>query len=153
MITGVGTAVVRREPAAIVAFVTDLEQYKRADHKIGRVLVNERRGDRFFLRHDGALRGIPGPPVSLELRVTETTATQIRVVYQAVPTFPSRFVVDFFGGFDLDVVEGGTRVVHTENFRFYLPFSVVAEPLLRDWLQRDIEAEMVRMKQILEDEG
>ena len=140
MITGVGTAVVRREPAAIVAFVTDLEQYKRADHKIGRVLVNERRGDRFFLRHDGALRGIPGPPVSLELRVTETTATQIRVV-------------DFFGGFDLDVVEGGTRVVHTENFRFYLPFSVVAEPLLRDWLQRDIEAEMVRMKQILEDEG
>jgi hypothetical protein len=140
VITGVGTAVVRREPAAIVAFVTDLEQYKRADHKIGRVLVNERRGDRFFLRHDGALRGIPGPPVSLELRVTETTATQIRVV-------------DFFGGFDLDVVEGGTRVVHTENFRFYLPFSVVAEPLLRDWLQRDIEAEMVRMKQILEDEG
>ena len=95
MITGVGTALVRREPAAIVAFVTDLAQYKRADHKIGNVLENERRGDVFFMRHDGKLRGIPGPPVTLELRVTTTSATHTEVRYQGVPTFPSRYVLDF----------------------------------------------------------
>jgi hypothetical protein len=146
MIEAVGDVVIRRPSEAIIAFVTDLEQYKRADHKIGRVLATSREGDAFLMRHDGTLRGIPGPAVSLRL----TVEGRSRVRYEAVPTFPSRLLLTFDGGFELTDVEGGTRVVHTERFRFRAPVRWVAEPFLRAWLANDVREEMARMKMILE---
>ena len=117
MIEGVGEAIVRRPPEAIIAFVTSLEQHKRADLKIGRVLESRREGDVLFMRHDGKLRGIPGPAVSLEMVVVGTTSVR----YRSVPTFPSRLVLDFDGGFELHHTADGTRVIHTERFRFFAP--------------------------------
>ncbi len=146
MIESIGEAVIARAPADIVAFVTDLERYKLADHKIGRVLEQRRDGNRIFMRHDGALRGVSGPAVSLEM-VLEDPLT---VRYRAVPTLPSKLILSFDGGFDLRETPAGTHVVHTERFRFHLPLRVVAEPFLREWLARDIAGEMVRLKQLLE---
>ncbi len=147
MIEGVGVAVIARPAADIVAFVTDLERYKQADTKIGRVFEQRREGNTIFMRHDGHLRGIPGPAVSLRLVVADDLSS---VRYRGVPTFPSRFVLDFEGGFELSPVEGGTQVVHTERFSFFAPFSFVAEPLLRTWLQDNVRDEMVRLKQFIE---
>ena len=149
MIAAIGEAVIRRPKEAILAFVTDLEQYRRADWKIGKVLECRRDGDVFFMRHDGKLRGIPGPAVSLEMTVEGNT----RARYRAVPTFPSRLVLTFDGGFELTDGDDGVHVVHTENFRFHVPFRWVAEPYLRAWMLNDIREEMARMKEILEAEG
>lgn len=146
MIEGVGEAIITRPPEAIIAFVTDLEQYKRADWKIGRVLESRRDGDVIFMRHDGKLRGIPGPAVSLEMRIEGSTSVR----YKAVPTFPSRFVLSFDGGFELSATSNGTRVVHTERFRFFAPFRWFAEPFLRAWLANDVKEEMARLKELLE---
>ena len=118
VIEGIGAAVIARPPAAIVDFVTDLERYKLADHKIGRVLEQRRDGNRIFMRHDGALRGVPGPAVALEMVIEDA----LTVRYRAVPTLPSKLVLTFDGGFDLRETPEGTHVVHTERFRFHQPF-------------------------------
>jgi hypothetical protein len=149
MIEGVGEAIVRRPPEAIIEFVTDLERYKRADWKIGRVLESRRDADRFFMRHDGTLRGIPGPPVALEMIVSGRTS----VSYRSAPSCPARLVLTFNGGFELSELPEGTRVVHTERFQFYAPWRWIAEPYLRAWLARDVREEMQRLKAILEAEG
>src|SRR6185295_1563807 len=149
MIEGVAEAVVRRPPDAIIAFVTDLERYKTADWKIGRVLESRRDGDRIFMRHDGTLRGLPGPAVALEMTVHGLTSA----TYRSVPTFPSSWMLTFDGGFELTETKEGTRVVHTERFRFFYPWRLVAEPFLRTWLAADIAEEMKRLKEILEAEG
>lgn len=146
MIEGVGEATIACSPADVIAFVTDLERYKLADHKIGRVLEQRRDGDRVFMRHDGTLRGLPGPPVALEMTIEGTRSAR----YRSVPTFPSRLVLTFDGGFELETTPDGTRVVHTERFRFHLPWRLVAEPFLRAWIANDVAEEMVRMKQLLE---
>lgn len=149
MIEGIGAAVVNRSPEAIIAFVTDLETYKLADLKIGRILEQRRDGTRIFMRHDGTLRGIPGPAVSLEMVIEGRTSVR----YRSVPSFPSRFVLTFDGGFDLEETVEGTRVVHTERFRFFAPWRWVAEPFLRAWIAADVSAEMVRLKAILESQS
>lgn len=148
MIEGIGEAIIDAPPEAIIAFVTDLESYKRADWKIGRVLESRRDGDRIFMRHDGRLRGVPGPAVSLEMTIEGTS----RVRYRSLPTFPSKWVLTFEGGFELSPADGGVRVVHTERFRFHAPFRWVAEPYLRRWLANDVAQEMVRLKELLESE-
>jgi len=149
MIEGIGEALVRRPPEAIIDFVTDLERYKKADWKIGRVLESRREGHRIFMRHDGTLRGIPGPPVSLEMTIEGSTSVR----YRSVPTFPSKWFLTFDGGFELSEVAGGTHVVHTERFRFHAPWRFVAEPFLRTWIAEDVPKEMARLKAILESEG
>jgi hypothetical protein len=149
MIEGIGEAIIRRPPEAIIAFVTDLDQYKRADWKIGRVLESRRDGDRIFMRHDGKLRGLPGPPVALEMTIDGTRA----VTYRSMPSFPASRVLDFDGGFELAESAAGTRVIHTERFRFFAPWRFVAEPFLREWLANDVREEMVRLKDILESES
>jgi hypothetical protein len=148
MIEGIGEAVIARPPEAIIAFVTDLNRYKRADWKVGRVLEQRREGDRIFMRHDGTLRGIPGPPVSLEMTVDAPRAVR----YRSVDSFPSSAVLTFDGGFELTPADGGTRVVHTERFRFLVPWRWVAEPFLRNWIMEDVREEMVRLKALLESE-
>ena len=146
MIEGVGEAVVLRPPEDIIAFVTDLERYKTADWKIGRVLEQRREGDRIFMRHDGTLRGVPGPAVALEMVIEGRTSVR----YRSVPTFPSSAVLTFDGGFELAETGEGTRVVHSERFRFHAPWRFAAEPVLRAWLAEDVRAEMRRLKDLLE---
>src|ERR1043166_3024565 len=156
MIEGRGTAVIRRAPADIIAFVTDLNTYKKADWKIGRVNEHRREVDAagaavFVMRHGGTLRGLPGPPVRLRMRVD---ADGNGAHYQSDGGV-ARFFLTFDGGFDLESVVdvdgvAATRVTHVERFRFHAPWRLVAEPFLRAWIKRDVEAEVVRMKALLE---
>jgi hypothetical protein len=149
MIEGVGEALIRARPEAILAFVTDLERYKLADWKIGRVFETRREADAFFMRHDGKLRGVPGPSVALRMVVIGKAAAR----YHSVPTFPSRLFLTFEGGFELTETPEGTHVVHTERFRFFAPWRWIAEPFLRDWLAEDVRQEMKRLQVLLEAES
>lgn len=146
MIEGVGEAYIHNSPESIIAFVSDLELYKLADWKIGRVLLNKREGSRIIMRHDGKLRGIPGPAVSLEMITDHKTYAR----YRSLPTFPSRYVLTFDGGFELQETPRGVHVIHTERFRFHRPWRWLAEPFLRDWIAADVRQEMIRLKELLE---
>ncbi|WP_438032540.1 hypothetical protein [Sorangium sp. So ce204] len=55
-------------------------------------------------------------------------------------------------GFDLDETAVGTRIVHTERFRFFAPWRWVMDPFLREWLARDVREEMGRLKTLIEAE-
>ena len=52
-----------------------------------------------------------------------------------------------------DLGDRTTRVFHREALDPPTPVKWLIEPLLRDWLAHDTPAEMVRLKQLLEDGG
>ncbi|WP_437622908.1 SRPBCC family protein [Sorangium sp. So ce1151] len=137
-----------KPPESIIDFVTDLHRYKLADWKIGRVLGMRREGDRIWMRHDGKLRGLPGPPVTLEMTILGRHAVR----YRSLRSFPACLFLTFEGGFDLDETAMGTRVVHTERFRFFAPWRWVMDPFLSEWLARDVREEMGRLKTLIEAE-
>jgi hypothetical protein len=151
MIEGRGTVVIKKPAAAVLAFVCDLEKYKRADWKIGRVYEQRRlTSSSFFMRHGGTLRGLPGPPVALVMTLDAGGAHYQSAGGGGV----ARFFLSFDGGFDIEPVDGGAavRVTHVERFRFHLPWRLVAEPFLRAWIQRDVEAEVLRLRDLIEAE-
>src|SRR6185436_13182617 len=105
MIEGRGTVVIRRPAADIIAFVTDLNTYKKADLKIGRVFEQRREVDAdgcvvFVMRHGGTLRGLPGPPVKLRMRVEKDGSG----AHYRSDGGVARFFLTFDGGFDLEPV-------------------------------------------------
>ena len=61
MIVGEATTTVSVPPSEVFDFVLDLNRYRQADHKIGRVGAMHRTGDTGTVRFSGRIRGLPGP--------------------------------------------------------------------------------------------
>src|SRR5437773_11353586 len=61
MLSAEATALIRRSPRDILEFVLDLERYRQADTKIGRIDFVERNGNAGRARYAGTMRGLPGP--------------------------------------------------------------------------------------------
>jgi hypothetical protein len=59
-------------------------------------------------------------------------------------------VLDFEGTFECEASGNGTIARHREAFAFKRPWSWLAEPLLRRWLEADTAEGMVRFKQVIE---
>ena len=145
MIVGEATVTVPQSPIAVFEFVLDLERYKQADHKIGRIGAVERDGDRGSARFSGRLRGIPGPsgtyPFTLSgsrLEFGAPTAGLVRLL-----------LADFQGSFECEETDDGTVVTHREVFEFRRPWRWLMEPYLRKWLSGDTAQEMVRLAELL----
>ena len=149
MIEAVGKIIINRSPKSIIDFVSDIYSYKYADLKINKVFSSYSiENNKYIISHNGYLRGIPGPTVSLEMTVDKDN---LSVLYKDIPTFPSKYFLKFNGGFELAQVPNGTQVIHTERFNFKFPIKLIAEPFLKDWLQSDINKEMFRLKHLVED--
>lgn len=144
MIIGEATTTVAASSQDVIEFVLDLERYRQADHKIGRVGAVDRNGDHGTATFAGRLRGLPGPSGTYPFTMTESTLT-----FGSPIAGMARWFLGFEGTFDCEEVPEGTRVTHREVFDFRRPWSWLAEPLLRGWLQRDIADEMVRLKTLL----
>jgi hypothetical protein len=146
MLTVEGSVVVRRPPGAVLDWISDLERYRRADTKIGAVL----RQDPDLVRYRGRVRRLPTP-------VMENTVHRDgdrSLAFRGSPRHWMRHVLDFEGTFTCEPVDGGTRVVHRESFGFKpAPARVLLEAWLRRWLQRDIEDEVVRLRELVEAES
>lgn len=141
------TRVVPATSQEVLEFVLDLDRYRQADTKIGRVIrpVELDADDEGTTRYWGRLRGTPPMPdtnlVSLR-RWSELTFT-------GAPGQPARLVLDFTGRFTCAEVDEGCRVTHGYEMRFRRPFRWVYEPLLRRWLQTELDAELERVGAIL----
>jgi Polyketide cyclase / dehydrase and lipid transport len=129
----------------VVEFVLDLERYRQADRKIGRVGEIQRDGDTGTVRFASRVRGLPGPSGVYPF---EVTATGLR--FGSPVAGAARWFLDFEGTFDCEETGDGTVVRHREAFEFKRPWRWVAEPLLRRWLEADTADEMVRFKQLIE---
>jgi hypothetical protein len=145
MIVGEATAVVNVPPSEVFDFVLDLRRYRQADHKIGRVGKIKRDGNAGSVQFSGRIRGLPGPSGVYPFAVTPSSLRFGSPVAGA-----ARWFLDFEGLFDCEVTEHGTVVRHRETFMFKRPWSWLAEPLLRRWLEADTATEMVRFKELIE---
>ena len=148
MIVGEATATVSSKPSEVFEFVLDLNRYRQADHKIGRVGTIDDQGDHGTVQFAGRIRGLPGPNGTYPF-----TRTSSRLRFGSPIAGPARWFLDFEGTFDTEETADGTFVTHREVFSFKRPWSWLAEPLLRSWLENDIIDEMVRFKEHIERGG
>ena len=144
MISGEGTALIRRPARDILEFVLDFERYRQADTKIRKVHGVERNGNEGVLRYSGRIRGIPTPMVEHAWRLIPYSRLEVRSLTRDL-------LLDRFAGlFTCEETAEGTRVTHRETFVFHPAVSGLIERFLRGWLARDVATEVGRMKDILE---
>ena len=146
MIIGEATTTIRRPAKEILEFVLDLDRYREADHKFHRIHYVERHNNHGVAKYSGRLRGIPTPSEVQEWRLEPWH----RLEFRSRPSLWPGMIARFEGFFECDETTEGTSVRHREAFDFHPPFSWIAVPFLRSWLQKDIEDEVVRLKRLLE---
>ena len=145
MIVGEATATVAVPPSDVFDFVLDLERYRQADRKIGRVGPTTRDGESGTVTFSGRIRGLPGPSGTYPFTLDPT-----RLRFGSPIRGLARWFLDFEGTFDCAVGPEGTVVTHREVFEFKPPWRWLAEPLLRSWLESDTAEEMARFKELVE---
>jgi hypothetical protein len=145
VIVGEATTTVTAPPSEVFEFVLDLNRYRQADRKIGRVGELHREGDRGTVRFAGRIRGLPGPS-----GVYPFTLTDKRLQFGSPIGGAARWFLEFEGTFECEEAASGTVVTHREVFIFKRPWRWLAEPLLRSWLENDTRDEMVRFKELVD---
>lgn len=149
MIVGEATVTVAASPREVLEFVLDLERYREADHKIGRIGRVTLEGDSGTAEFAGRIRGIPGPMSTYPFTLTRWS----RLAFGSPVAGPARALLDFEGSFDCRPADDGTVVTHREAFAFKQPLRLAAEPFLRRWLEQDTVEEMERVRQALDGRG
>jgi ligand-binding SRPBCC domain-containing protein len=139
-----GTAVIRCDPSEVVEFVLDVNRYRKADHKIGRVRYVRREGNRGQVRHGGRFLGVPAPAATLSFELTPFSHLDFRGVSMPWP------LRGFHGSFTCRRTPDGTQVVHEECFIFGPVSGRMFQALFGRWIANDTQAEVMRMKVLLE---
>jgi hypothetical protein len=139
-----GREVIAREPEAIFEFVLDVEQYRKADHKIGRLHCMHRDGNHGEVRHSGRIFGLPAPAATLAFELTPQTRLDFQGVSMPWP------LTGFDGFFTCEPSPEGMLVTHRECFIFGPVTGHVFRTLFGAWFARDTQAEVLRMKRLLE---
>lgn len=143
------TRVVSATPQEVLEFVLDLERYREADTKIGKViqpivLDEDGLGQAAYW---GRMRGTPPAPDRNIVRLTRWS----ELTFTGAPRQPARLVFAFTGRFACVEVEEGCRLTHGYEMTFRRPFRWIYEPLLRAWLQSELDDEVDRVVKILGD--
>jgi len=145
VIAGEGETVVHCPPDRVLEFVMDLDRYRQADRKIGRVYEVVREGPVARVRFRAKMLGLPGPKVA---QVLERDGDRLTVRNE--PSWMDR-LYRFEGLVACRPAEdGATHVRHVESFEFRRPWSYLLEPLVGAWLRRDTPAEVRRLHDLLE---
>lgn len=131
----------------VLEFVLDLERYRQADTKIGRVTqpVSLDENNEGRTRYWGRLRGLPPAPDTNVVRLTPWT----ELTFTGAAGQPARLLLDFTGRFTCREVDAGCEVTHGYTMTFRRPFRWLYEPWLRRWLPDELEVELDRVQQIL----
>ncbi|MGH3305639.1 MAG: SRPBCC family protein [Streptosporangiaceae bacterium] len=146
MIYGEASVTVAAAPAQVLELICDIERYKLADTKIRKVLETKADGDQIVVRFRSRLRGLPTPAV--RQRVARTGDDRVDIT--SVPSWADR-LVDFRGSVTCTPTAAGTHVVHREEFHPHGLLQPVFERFLGRWLARDIDYEVARLGQLLDE--
>jgi len=148
MIEGKGETVIHRPPEEIFDFVLDMDRYRVADPKIAKVYWEAWEGDEGRMKFGGRLRHLRAPPIVVHITLDRCRSIDIRADES---TWLGR-MVRFHGSFAVeDLGDGSCRVQHLEQFNFRAPLRWIADPLFRSWLAADTEAEMGRLRELIEE--
>lgn len=148
MIRAQATTTVHRSSREVLEFVLDLERYRQADTKIRRVTQPILLDDTNVgtTRYWGRMRFTPPVPDLNIVKLTPWTD----LTFTSAPRQPGRLFLSFVGRFRCTDTADGCEVTHSYEIQFRRPFRWIYEPLLRDWLPRELDEEMRRLEQILE---
>ena len=147
VLTARATRTVAATSREVLEFVLDLDRYREADNKIGKVtrpvvLDDNNEGRATYW---GSMRGAPPAPDTNLVKLDPWR----ELTFTSAPRQPLRLVVHFIGRFVCTDIDGGCELTHSYDIAFRRPFRWVYEPLLRTWLQTELEAELDRVVEIL----
>jgi hypothetical protein len=143
MLRGDGTAVIPDvTPQEVFDFVIDPAQYRLADTKIVRVTKLGDRPNGMVAREDGKFMGaLPGTVIN-GYEWDPPHRLDIRHVYG----FPK----SFHAWFEIDAVDGGTRVRHVEELVIGKgPLGWLIEAIARRWWTRSVGHEVVEIRRLM----
>lgn len=149
-VTATATRVVPATAREVLEFVLDLDRYRQADHKIGKVSqpVTLDADNRGRVKYWGRMRGAPPAP---DVNLVELDPWS-SLTFTGAPRQPARLIVDFTGRFECAEVAGGCETTHSYEIAFRRPLRWIYEPLLRSWLQTELDAEMDRVVATFEEQ-
>jgi hypothetical protein len=134
-------------PEEVLEYVLDLNRYKEADKKIVKVgtLTGPDESGRGRVKLSGKLRFGPAAPDVHDFVLERWS----QLTFTGASGQPARMIFNFTGSFHCEPSDSGTMVTHAYEFTFRGPFRLL-EPLHRRWLQDELEAEMLRVRDALQ---
>ncbi len=129
-------------PEEVFDFVLDDAQYSKADTKIVRVTKVSDTEDGMIAIEEGKFFGLPGSVVT-RYRWVPFKRIDVTLVHGVLRSLNASF--------DIEAVEGGTRVHHVEEIAMGLgPAGPLFEIAFRRWLADSVRQEVTEIKRLME---
>jgi len=143
MIQGEGTeTILGVTPQEVFDFVLDPAQYTKADTKIRWVTKLGDIPNGMIAREDGTFLGVANG--SVVTRYVWEAPHKIDV------TLEHGFIRGMHAWFEIDPVEGGTRIRHVETVDFgWGPLGWIHDRLIQGWWQKSVEQEVSEIARLL----
>jgi len=143
MMRGEGIEIIRGvTPEEVFDFVLDDRQYTKADTKIVRVTKVADTEDGMIAIEDGKFFGLPGSVVT-RYRWIPFKRIDVTLVHGVLKSLNASF--------DIEQVEGGTRVHHVEEMEMGLGLiGPLFERGFRTWLENSVRQEVTEIKRLME---
>ena len=143
MVRGEGTAIIRGVgPDDVFDFILDPDQYTRADTKIVRITKIADTDDGMIAIEEGKFFGLPGSVVT-RYRWVPFKRIDVTLVHGVLKSLNASF--------DVEEVEGGTRVHHVEEMEMGMgPVGQLFDVGFRSWLENSVRQEVSEIKRLME---
>ena len=143
MMRGEGIEIIRGvTPQEVFDFVLDDMQYTKADTKIVRITKIADTDDGMIAIEEGKFFGLPGSVVT-RYRWVPFKRIDVTLVHGVLKSLNASF--------DVEEVEGGTRVHHVEEMEMGMgPVGQLFDVGFRSWLENSVRQEVSEIKRLME---
>jgi len=143
MMRGEGIEVIKGvTPEDVFHFVLDDEQYTKADTKIVRVTKISDTADGMIAIEEGKFFGLPGSVVT-RYRWVPFRRIDVTLVHGVLKSLNASF--------DVEQVEGGTRVHHVEEMEMGMgPVGQLFDSAFSSWLSNSVRQEVAEIRRLME---
>ncbi len=143
MMRGEGIEVIRGvTPEEVFDFVLDDRQYTKADTKIVSVTKISDTPDGMIAIEEGKFFGLPGSVVT-RYRWVPFKRIDVTLVHGVLKSLNASF--------DVEPVEGGTRVHHVEEMEMGMgPVGQLFDVAFRSWLENSVRQEVSEIRRLME---
>jgi hypothetical protein len=143
MMRGEGIEIIRGvTPQEVFDFVLDDTQYTKADTKIVRITKIADTDDGMIAIEEGKFFGLPGSVVT-RYRWVPFKRIDVTLVHGVLKSLNASF--------DVEEVEGGTRVHHVEEMEMGMgAVGRIFDTGFRSWLENSVRQEVSEIKRLME---
>jgi len=143
MMRGEGIEIIKGvTPEEVFDFVLDDTQYSKADTKIVRITKVSDTPDGMIAIEEGKFFGLPGSVVT-RYRWVPFKRIDVTLVHGMLKSLNASF--------DIEQVEGGTRVHHIEEIEMAMgPVGKAFDSAFRSWLENSVRQEVAEIRRLME---